>query len=65
MSVGGSSKTIVQGNDPNSNIYIVGSFRIDLNEVTMVGLKSMLKLLPKVQYANLKVRKGARDSRKK
>ena len=65
MSVGGSSKTIVQGNDPNSNIYIVGSFRIDLNEVTMVGLKSMRKLLPKAQYANLKVRKGARDSRKK
>ena len=55
----------MQGNDPNSNIYIVGSFRIDLNEVTMVGLKSMRKLLPKAQYANLKVRKGARDSRKK
>ena len=49
--------------DSETRTMTIGSFRINIDEVRVVDLKSMRKLLPRLEYKLLKNRKCARLSR--
>ena len=47
----------------HQSLVSIGLFTIDIEQVTISGLKSMRKLLPRSEYILLKKRKSARVSR--